>query len=154
MILDALTTIASGGVLGMIGSMLGKGFGLIDKIQESKARQQAWEHERAMLELTQKYQRELADQAQQSAQKTADAKLRIASYSQDSAMGQGSVWVINLLRLVRPVLTLGLVGLTAMIWYDTSNHELLTIHQDIASTIVFCTTAALSWWFGDRTGRG
>lgn len=154
MIFDTLTTIASGGILGVCGSLINKAFTLLQTMQQSKAKQQAWEHEKTMLELTQRYQLELAEKNIQLSQEQAASATQQASYQQDSHMGEGSLWVINILRLVRPVLTVGLIILTAMIWQDTRLMPKSTLHQEIASAIIFATTAALSWWFGDRVRKG
>lgn len=150
--LGTIATIASGGIMGMIGSVIGKGFALFDQYQQSKSKQQAWQHELNLLELKHRYQQENDVKMMQQEQEKQETQLQIASYHHDSSVGQGSIWVIDVLRLVRPILTLGLVFLTALVWFSAESTE-PELRKEITNTILFCTTAALTWWFGDRTRR-
>ncbi len=70
-----------------------------------------------------------------------------ASIMADASIGKASRWVINILRLVRPVLTLLLWLLTGWIFAITQDGH-------IAEACVFAATAATLWWFGDRAPRG
>lgn len=69
-----------------------------------------------------------------------------ASIKAEASSGRASQWVINLLRLVRPCLTLILWLITAGIFVQTQN-------QAIAEAAVFAATAATLWWFGDRAPK-
>ena len=69
-----------------------------------------------------------------------------ASIQAEASIGRASQWVINLLRLVRPCLTLTLWIITAGIFVQTQN-------QAIAEAAVFAATAATLWWFGDRAPK-
>jgi membrane associated rhomboid family serine protease len=63
--------------------------------------------------------------------------------------GTGSLWVIDLLRLVRPVLTFSLIVLVGMLYFSADMGGRATIE---ASVIYMCSSAVL-WWFGDRAMR-
>ena len=55
-------------------------------------------------------------------------------------------FVTNILRLVRPILTLSLIGLVGAIYfYATPTGKL-----EIESSVVFMLSGAIAWWFGDR----
>lgn len=154
MILDTLSTAASGGLLGLCGSMVNKIFTMVQAMQQSRAREQDFGHRKALLELTHQHQLERAEKNLQRAQQQADAAIQQASYQHDTQIGQGALWVINTLRLVRPLLTIGLMALTALIWCDAKTIPGSGLHQEIAGAVIFSTTAALSWWFGDRVHKG
>ena len=69
-----------------------------------------------------------------------------ASMLADASIGKGSQWVINVLRLVLPSLTLLLWFITAWIFMTTQNGA-------IVEAAVFAATAATLWWFGDRAPK-
>ena len=69
-----------------------------------------------------------------------------ASMMADVALGEASRWVINILRLVRPSLTLLLWIITAAIFFVTQDSAVI-------EAAVFAATAATLWWFGDRAPR-
>ncbi len=147
--LEMLGTIASGGAVGIVGSVINKGFSLVDRYQGVKLQQLKWQHDLTLLEMKQRFLHHKLQKEEAIANLNTTANLRSESYQHDTAIGQGSLWVINIIRLVRPILTLGLVTLTACIWYHLGNKS-AALSQTIIETILFCTTAALTWWFGDR----
>lgn len=69
-----------------------------------------------------------------------------ASIKAEAAIGEASKWVINLLRLVRPVLTL-------LLWLITGWIFAVTQEGSIVEAAVFAATAATLWWFGDRAPK-
>ena len=69
-----------------------------------------------------------------------------ASIKADAALGKGSQWVINTLRLVRPSLTL-------LLWMITAYIFAVTKQDAIIEAAVFAATAATLWWFGDRAPK-
>tara|TARA_B100001564_G_C20641407_1_gene672336 strand:+ start:479 stop:916 length:438 start_codon:yes stop_codon:yes gene_type:complete len=136
--IDSLTTAASGGVLGLFGSLLSKGMGLIDGWQMRKSQAQIFAHEIRLLELQQQYQ-------QWHQQMQLQSQTVQASYRHDTSTGKADRWVINLLRLVRPCLTVGLI-LCVMVLASADQ----LYYQSIADALLFCCTTAITWWFGDR----
>ena len=146
---DLLGTVLTGGATGIIGSILGKAFSFLDYwVDEKKADN---EHERTLelLELQNKIgaeetERELA---------ISDAKYasdqRLAAYNHDTASGVGSAWVVDILRLVRPALTLLLILMVGYLYTQSVEAGRAAIE---ASVIFMCSSAVL-WWFGDRAMR-
>ena len=73
--------------------------------------------------------------------------MRTASYGHDTGYGKPSKWVINILRLVRPALTVMLLALTAWIFGTVVENGLKI---NVINQVLFMTSMALSWWWGDR----
>lgn len=135
---------AGTGGLGVILGGIGKAFTWWAEAKEKQA-----EHER-VLELTRLNAEIRMNEAEFEREVRLDeiaGRLREASYSHDTGTGKASKWVINILRLVRPALTLALVGLLAYVYMTIADQ--LT-QQEIVNSVIFMATSAVTWWFGDR----
>ena len=139
----------TGGATGIIGSVLGKAFSFLDAWQAEKKADS--EHGRTieLLELQNKLGAEESEREMAITQSKIDADSRVASYSHDSMGGTSSVWVIDCLRLVRPVLTFSLIILVGILYFKAIPAGRATIE---ASVIYLCSSSCL-WWFGDRAMR-
>ena len=136
----------AGGVFGIIGTALGRVAGFFERKQSFEQEQARWGHEVKLHELNmqakaQETEFELAIAAQAGSWSGLNASIRA-----DAAIGPASQWVINILRLVRPVLTL-------LLWFITAWIFLRTQTPAIAEAAVFAATAATLWWFGDRAPK-
>jgi hypothetical protein len=137
---------AAGGVFGIIGTTLGR-------VPQFFERRQTYEHERARwlheLKLHELHQRARAQETEAElalvAQSGSCEGLE-ASLLAEASLGEASKWVINLLRLVRPVLTFLLWMITGLIFLQTQDGSVI-------EAAVFAATAATLWWFGDRAPR-
>ena len=78
-----------------------------------------------------------------------DADSRVASYGHDSMGGTSSVWVIDVLRLVRPVLTFALILLVGILYFKAAPGGRATIE----ASVIYMASSAVLWWFGDRAMR-
>ena len=146
---ELLGTVLTGGATGIVGSVIGKMFGFVDYwVEEKKADK---EHGRTieMLKLQNEIGAEENEREMAMAEANADANMRMASYSHDSMGSPSSMWVVNVLRLVRPTLTLGLIILVGILYFSADIGGKATIE---ASVIYMCSSAVL-WWFGDRAMR-
>lgn len=137
---------AAGGLFGIFGTALGRIAGYFERKQTFAQETKRWDHELKLHELQmqarkQETEMELAIAAQEGSWQGLSASL-----AAEAATGPASQWVINLLRLVRPVLTILLWLITAWIFAKTQNGS-------IANSAVFAATAATLWWFGDRAPR-
>jgi len=137
---------AAGGLFGLVGTALGRLAGFFERKQSFNQEQARWSHELKLHELTmqsnaQETEAELALVAQAGSWKGLEASILA-----DSAIGEGSLWVVNILRLVRPVLTLLLWMITAFIFSKTGD-------ASVIDAAVFAATAATLWWFGDRAQK-
>ncbi len=146
-VLGLLTSASSGGLVGLIGSVASKGFSIFDKLQDIKEKKIDYQHELDLFDKqaalkTAEMENELAI-----TQSSGDREAQVASYTQDTNIGVPSQIIINMLRLVRPFLTLVLVLFLGVIYYNTPEGELRT---EIVDNIVFCAATSLTWWFGSR----
>ncbi len=66
-----------------------------------------------------------------------------------AGISKASTWVINIKQLVRPILTLTLLGMTGWIlWMEYQSKGALA--EGTRQTITFLTCMAVSFWFGER----
>lgn len=137
---------AAGGVFGLVGTMLGRAAGFFERKQTHSQEVRRWSHELALHEIQMKArQQETEMQMAIEAQQGSWSGLE-ASINADIAIGKGSPWVVNTLRLVRPALTL-------ILWIITAYIFAVTQQDAIIEAAVFAATAATLWWFGDRAPR-
>lgn len=137
---------AAGGVFGLVGTALGRVAGFFERKQSFAQEQAKWGHELKLHELqmqarAQESEIEIAIAQQQGSWAGLEASIKA-----DAAIGKASLWVINILRLVRPFLTVMLWLIAAVIFFKTQSEQ-------IADAAVFAATAATLWWFGDRADR-
>jgi hypothetical protein len=137
---------AAGGVFGIVGTALGRVAGFFERKQTFKHEVQRWSHEYKLHELqmaasAQETEMEIALTAQQGSWKGQEPSIKA-----DAAIGKASKWVINVLRLVRPVLTI-------LLWLITAWIFAVTQESAIVEAAVFAATAATLWWFGDRAPK-
>jgi len=116
---------AVGGIFGIFGTALGRVAGYFERQQSFKHEVQRWGHEYKLHELqmqanAQETEMEIALAAQQGSWQGLNASIEA-----DANIGKASLWVINTVRLVRP----------------------------IVEAAVFAATAATLWWFGDRAPK-
>ena len=136
--LDLLGTVLTGGATGIVGSVLGKAFSFLDSWQEEK--KAGADHQRTLEML--KLQGEMkADEAEN--------EMQIASYTHDTGAGTASLFVINILRLVRPILTFSLIGLVGILYFQADAGGKATIE----ASVIFMSSSSVLWWFGDRAMR-
>jgi hypothetical protein len=146
---ELLGTVLTGGITGVVGSVIGKAFSFLDAWQEEKKATNEHGRTLELLELQNKIGAEENEREMAITQSKIDADSRVASYSHDSMAGTGSVWVVDLLRLVRPVLTFSLIILVGILYFKAAPGGRATIE---ASVIYLCSSSCL-WWFGDRAMR-
>ena len=147
---ELLGTVLTGGATGIIGTILGKGIAIFEGYQKEKATHA--EHLRTME--MHRLQHELKSQELESerliVQEQAASDLRRASYVHDSSAGNSDTWVVNILRLVRPFITLLLIILVAILYFSNAT-EINRI--EIVHSLIYMASSATLWWFGDRTLR-
>ncbi len=137
---------AAGGLFGLVGTTIGRVAGFFERGQKHTQEQARWGHEYRLHELnmrarSQETEMELALAAQSGSWKGLEASIKA-----EASMGKASQWVVNILRLVRPVVTLSLWLITMMIFLHTQN-------EAIVEAVVFAASAATLWWFGDRAPK-
>lgn len=140
--LEIIGLIFGGGATGLFGSLVSRGFSFFEKKQDYK-------HELALQELHIQTRGMELESEEAIAGSVAAATIREASYLHDASYGVPSPKAATVLRFVRPVLTLLLLTLVAVIW-ATLTPEQEEMQLQIISTILYLATVAFTWWFGSR----
>ncbi len=136
----------AGGTFGILGTALGRVASYFERKQTFRQEEKRWGHELQLHELQMRANKQETEmELAITAQKGSWDGLR-ASLDADANIGTAAQWVINVLRLVRPSLTLLLWLITAWVFSRTQD-------GDIANAAVFAATAATLWWFGDRAPK-
>jgi len=146
---ELLGTVLTGGITGVVGSVIGKAFSFLDAWQEEKKATNEHGRTLELLELQNKIGAEENEREMEITQAKIDADSRVASYSHDSMAGTGSIWVIDCLRLVRPVLTFSLIVLVGILYFKAIPAGRATIE----ASVIYLSSSSCLWWFGDRAMR-
>ena len=136
----------SGGAFGIAGTVLGRIAGYFERKQTLAHEQKKWAHEVVLHDLNMKARQLETELETELANQAGSWAGLEASIKAESAIGQGSHGVIDLLRLVRPALTL-------LLWLIVAAIFIITQDSDIVKAAVFAATAATLWWFGDRAPK-
>jgi len=146
---DLLATVFTGGATGIIGSIIGKAFSFVDMWAEEKKANNEHKRTQELLRLQNELGAAENEREMAVAEANAAADARRASYNHDAGIGVSSTWVVDVLRLVRPILTLTLIVLMGVIYFNSDMGGRLTIE----TSVVYMTSSAVLWWFGDRAMR-
>ena len=160
---------ASGGALGAafgaLGSVVNRGFGLLEMREKRQDRQLELAHERdRWSHETDIAAAERAGKADEAAQALAQTEAQgswaglTGSIAAEAAIGPSWPWVEAVRALTRPALTVMLWLLYAALFLAAAAGAL---HPDAAASVVtgaadtisFSAATALAWWFGDRAPR-
>lgn len=164
-----LIGVAGGGALGAafgaLGSVLNRGFGLLETREKRKDRQlelahekERWAHES---ELAAALREAKADEARQGLA-LADVQGSWAglsgSIAAEASIAPSWPWVAAVRALTRPALTVMLWLLYALLFLTAAAGALrpetaASVIAGAADTISFSAATALTWWFGDRAPR-
>lgn len=144
MAVDLLSDALGGGIVGVVGSVVGRGIGIFEKKQDHK-------HQVEVQKLAGSQAVEMAKLGMDQTQLDMFGEQVKGSYEglsksiddQTTLSGKASQWVTDVLALFRPGLTTLLVGLTATL-------AVMTNDQAVWSDVTFLTATAITWWFGDR----
>ena len=148
--METIMTALFGGATGIIGTVIGKAAGYFEKKQEMEILKENNKHELSLQEMQISARAQELESEAVIAETKAFSEMRSASYDRDASYGKPYRWVITLLRLVRPILTIMLIILTAILFFNLSENG----RDEIASQVIFLTGMSISWWFGDRYKGG
>lgn len=141
MIADLLFSVFGGGATGLFGSVLGRLTSIWETRQERKFVLEKYKLDAEMR--AQETERELQIIDAKSAQEALSA-----SYKHDSKIVVTSSFVQSIRALVRPVLTGFLWVLVGAIWFTLPEGGEYRV--EIIQSILYASTTATVWWFGDR----
>ncbi len=148
-VIGLVASAAGGGLFGLIGTLIGRVAGFFERRQEHAQERARWQHERQFAELQMRARAEaLAGDAKLAETAGAWAGLA-ASIQAEAAIGDSYRWVNAVRALTRPLLTLLLWLITALVYLGASAEA----RAGIIETTTFAATAATLWWFGDRGTR-
>lgn len=156
LVIGGLTSVAGGGLLGLAGTLFKGVIGIFAEAEKRRQRKQEMDHEIAVMTLQGSLAKDQAEADWRREVSKQEGEARTASYSYAQISGPVWVWVASVVTLMRPVLTLYLVALVSVIGYKLFfgtplpyvNVSVMTV--EILDTIIFLSTTALTWWFGDR----
>lgn len=158
-LLGAGASVASGGLFGLFGSIVGQVSKHFQRKQEQKWEKEKWNYEADMFRLQMQAkaaetEQELAIVSQQGSWSSLDSSIKA-----DGLIKPQSAWASDVKALFRPFITVVLVGVTAWIIHMLLNGRLdaTLTHQDKLDiirysvySVVFSTSTAITWWFADR----
>lgn len=143
----------AGPVTGLAGSLLGGAVRYFERRQRIEELKIEHAHELRLQELAAKTRGEELENERLIAQAEADAASLRASYRHDASAGPAHAWVASALRLVRPVLTLGLIAVGAAIYFEAGPLDTIegrSVREHTALTLLYLAEVAVTWWFADR----
>ena len=148
--MEFLGSVLTGGMTGILGSVIGKAFNFVDMwAEEKKAR---GEHERTME--MHRLQAELkADELENErmiVEEQSAGAARVAAYGMMQGVEVPYPWVAAILRLIRPILTIMLV---AIVWYIYATSNDFSHQETIIQSVIYMASTAVLFWFGDRAMR-
>lgn len=148
-IIGLAASAAGGGVFGLIGTVIGRAAGIVERRQDNAQERARWAHEAVMREAK---LREMAA-ATEAQIKLADVagawRGLAASMEAEAAIADSYRWVNAVRALTRPMLTLLLWVITGLVFLGASTEA----RAGIVETTTFAATAATLWWFGDRGNK-
>ena len=152
-------SVASGGLFGLLGSIVGAGSKYLQEKQRQAWQREKWAYETELLKLQMEAraletERELAIVSQQGAwdglARSAEAEMSVRGVH---------TWVNDLRALFRPGLTLCLWMIASILFFAVvsgrlvdwiSAAELTGLVRYMVYTVFFSASTATVWWFGDR----
>tara|TARA_Y100001951_G_C11277779_1_gene263129 strand:- start:487 stop:942 length:456 start_codon:yes stop_codon:yes gene_type:complete len=148
---DIIASVLTGGATGIIGSLIGTVGRFFEKKQQLKEMTLQFDQEYKLQELQISSHREEAESERAIAELQAESEIKTASYAHDASYGITTLTIASILRFVRPVLTFLLLAFTVYIFWEVSENP--SIVHELSNQIMFLTTTAVAWWFGDRSLR-
>ena len=140
---------ASGGVFGVVGTLIGRVARFFERRQEQAHETARWAHETHLLELQMQADRAETEAELAIARTAGSWKGLEASMAAEAAIGASYRWVDAVRGLTRPVLTVMLWVIAALVFYASDGPE----QARVVEAALFAATAATLWWFGDRSAR-
>tara|TARA_R110000824_G_scaffold45032_2_gene130597 strand:+ start:535 stop:993 length:459 start_codon:yes stop_codon:yes gene_type:complete len=148
---EMILSVLTGGATGILGSLIGKAFGFLDFFIEEKKKDNDHARTIEMTRLSAELRSEELENERAIVEEEQAGKQRAASYRHDMSAGVSYPWVAAILRLVRPTLTLMLI---AIVWYIYATSNDIAQQETIIQSVIYMTSTAVLWWFGDRAMKG
>jgi len=143
-----LELLLGGGATGLLGTVVSQVLGIFTRAEDRKEKALDYQHELRLQEMQLASLKEETERELLIAESSAQSSGYIAALQHDSSFGGTSQWVNDTRSIFRPLITLVLVLLTALIYFTTSQ---VHIETTITDAVIFSTIAAISFWFSDRS---
>ena len=165
-LLGGVASVASGGLFGLLGSVVGVGAKWLQEKQRQAWGEKKWGQETRMLEL--QMQARAAETEQELAIVSQEGAWNglAASQRADTALSANvHTWVNDVRALFRPFLTAGLVVLVYIMFRDLldglgtdqsilgavlTEAEVKDVLRYVVYSMAFAASTAITWWFDDR----
>ncbi len=149
----SLVGAASGGILGLAGSLVNKVANYFATQQQMKFEELKNRHSLALMDKqAQLQQMQIDGKFQITALETDSANL-VASYKHDASYGETYKWASSLLRFVRPGLTFMILGIFVYVYYSANGFGHVNVLEDMSNQVSMLAAMVLSWWFSDRSAK-
>lgn len=149
----SLVGAASGGILGLAGSLVNKVANYFATQQQMKFEELKNRHSLALMDKqAQLQQMQIDGKFQITALETDSANL-VASYKHDASYGETYKWAASLLRFVRPGLTFMILGIFVYVYYSANGFGHVNVLEDMSNQVSMLAAMVLSWWFSDRSAK-
>lgn len=118
----------TGAIIGAVGGLINRGVAIYENKEQAKIDEKRRSDELEAIKIG------------------ADKDALIASYRHDTEGGQGSQWVIDFLRLVRPIITFYALFAVSIFYFfvDAQGKGM------IIAALLETAAMSVSWWFGSR----
>lgn len=143
----SLLSLLAGPVIGVVGSAISAFAQHKTKLLELQMIDRKHAHEIRLQELAFQSRHAELESEERIASTNAQASMVQGSYQHDASYGIPTPRAAIVLRMTRPLLTVGLVGLVAAFYFTTDD---AVQRGQITTTALFLAEVAVSWWFADR----
>lgn len=137
----------SGGIFGLVGSLFGGVLQYFQRSQEQAFKKETWDHEKDLLRLNMEAAKTQTDNELAIVSQAGRMEGMNTSIQMQGKAGSSYKWVNAIRSLFRPFLTTALIYVSYLLFKHTDDPEL---HNYIVMSLVFATSTAIVWWFGDR----
>ncbi len=151
---DLLLGVVSGGATGLIGSVLSGAVKFFTDRQNQAHELRVMDVELQHMDREAEIAKQIKELEMEGVEAAASWRGLEASYEESgkrwSTTESGWIVMVDVVRgLMRPLLTLGLVVLTTVIYFTLTDPD-DELRARIIATVLYLTSLALSWWFADR----
>lgn len=158
--LDLLAGVLSGGVTGLLGTIISGGMKFFENRQKHSHELAIMDMEMRQMDKEAAIARDIKELDMESKDNEAAWAALSASYKESTArMSSGdSPWLVlvDVVRgLMRPVITLGTLTLMAVIYFTIAQDmapgpDGIPVQVTIVQTVLYIATTSVLWWFGTR----
>lgn len=143
---------ASGGIFGVLASVVGAGMKLWNHKQDLEAKKQEWAHEERLIELEMKRDHRKAEYELEIVREAGANQLLVTGIESQGNLEGTSQWVKNIIALVRPFMTVFLWVIAYRMFLDL---KAMTIYDPMLVKLTaisfFSASSTTTFWFSDRS---